>query len=73
MKTFKFNFICCVFIFFIQNNIGQIKVGPLFSDDMILQRNAEVSIWGESNINEKINVFTSWDNNKQTSQSNQNG
>jgi len=73
MKNFKFNFICCVFILFIQNNIGQIKVGPLFSDDMILQRNAEVSIWGESNINQKINVFTSWDNNKKTTQSNQNG
>tara|TARA_B100000767_G_scaffold274575_1_gene308038 strand:- start:3508 stop:4947 length:1440 start_codon:yes stop_codon:yes gene_type:complete len=65
-------FFSAFFIFLINLN-GQIKVSPLFSDDMILQRSSMVAVWGSSKANEKVSVFSSWNNKEVTTQSDDNG
>ena len=37
-------------------------MGPLFSDDMILQRESQVPIWGLASPNEKVTILSSWNN-----------
>lgn len=34
----------------------------VFSDNMVLQRNAEVKLWGWASVNEEITITTGWDN-----------
>ena len=42
------------------NNPNKIKVAPLFSDGMVLQRNNKVDIWGTSTPNLNIKIQTEW-------------
>ena len=42
------------------NNPNEIKVAPLFSDGMVLQRNNKVDIWGTSAPNLNIRIQTEW-------------
>lgn len=39
---------------------AQIKVANILTDNMVLQRNTEVKIWGKAKPGEKLNVITSW-------------
>ncbi|WP_461533162.1 sialate O-acetylesterase [Sinomicrobium sp.] len=39
---------------------AQTKLGALFSDHMVLQRETEVSIWGTDNPDTKISISTEW-------------
>ena len=39
-----------------------ISLPAIFGDNMVLQRNAEVAIWGWANPDEKIKLIASWDN-----------
>ena len=45
----------------------------LFSDNMVLQRNSNVNIWGKSNPNQKVTVYSSWNNKSVKTNSNNNG
>ncbi len=45
----------------------------LFSDNMILQRNSNVNIWGKSNPNQIVTIYSSWNNKSQKTKSNSNG
>ena len=45
----------------------------LFSDNMILQRNSKVNIWGKSNPNQIVTVYASWNNKFEKTISNSNG
>ena len=45
----------------------------LFSDNMILQRNSKVNIWGKSNPNQIVTVYSSWNNKFEKTKSNSNG
>ena len=56
-------------IFFSINLIGQIELSNLFTDNMVLQRNSNVNIWGKSSPNKFINIFTSWNNINTTTKS----
>ena len=40
---------------------AKIKLAALFSDNMILQQQQLVPVWGWAEKNENINVTTSWD------------
>ena len=62
-----------LFFIFLYNLNAQIKVSPLFSDDMILQRNSEVPIWGSSNANEKISIILSWNHERVSTLADKNG
>jgi Domain of unknown function (DUF303). len=37
-----------------------VKLPSIFSDNMVLQENTQVSIWGKASANEKITVTNSW-------------
>jgi sialate O-acetylesterase len=41
---------------------ANVVLPSVFSDNMVLQRNAPVKLWGWSQPNEEITVTTSWDN-----------
>ena len=45
----------------------------LFSDNMVLQRNSNVNIWGKSNPNQTVTVYSSWNNKSVKTKSNING
>ena len=40
---------------------AEIKVASVLGDNMVLQRNSEVKIWGASSPGEKISVKSDWD------------
>lgn len=54
--------IIIVSVFYISNSFATIKLPALVSDNMVLQQQAEVKIWGWASANSKISVSTSWDN-----------
>lgn len=43
-------------------SLAQIRLCPLFSDNMVLQQQSDVFVWGESKARQKITLTTSWDN-----------
>ena len=45
----------------------------LFSDNMVLQRNSSVNIWGKSNPNQILTVYSSWNNKSVKTKSNSSG
>ena len=69
----KKNLFFCVLFVFISNLNAQIELGPLFSDDMILQRNSQVPIWGSAKGNEKVSITSSWNNNEVITKADNNG
>ena len=42
------------------NEYNELKVSPLFSNGAVLQRNTQVSIWGEAVPNSDIKIFSEW-------------
>lgn len=57
-----FNLFNLAFTFLILSNplIAQTKLASLFSDHMVLQRNAQVAIFGFDKPNSKITISTTW-------------
>ena len=54
-----------LFILLFSLNLNcQIELNNLFTDNMVLQRNSSVNVWGESSPNKVIKVYSSW--NKKT-------
>lgn len=43
---------------------AQVKLLPIFSDNMVLQQQTQAPIWGESKPNKKVEIKTSWDQKK---------
>lgn len=41
---------------------GQLKLSTIFSNDMILQQNQSVSVWGEATPGKSVKVTPSWNN-----------
>lgn len=52
---------------------AKIKVAPILGNDMVLQRNTEVKLWGKANPNEKLTIATGWDKEKVKTVSNAKG
>lgn len=52
---------------------AQIKVASVLGDNMVLQRNSEVKIWGTALPNDKLVVSTDWDKSKISTVSNNKG
>ena len=60
MKT---NLLKSLFFLILSNSIrANVTLPNIFSDNMVLQRNSEVSIWGWGNPNEEIKLISSWNN-----------
>lgn len=66
-------FLNLIFLFFVTGISAQIQMGPLFSDDMILQRESQVPIWGLASPNEKVTVLSSWNNKTTSTKADNNG
>ncbi len=59
------SFILFVFCLFCSNTLfAEVKLSTIFSDNMVLQQQSDVAIWGSANKNAKVSVTTSW--NKKT-------
>jgi len=65
--------ILVLFLLCFINLQAALKVASVLGDNMVLQRNTEVKIWGTANPNEKIKVITSWNNAPVSVVSNENG
>ena len=61
------------FLFFTLLMQAQIKVASILGDNMVLQRNSEVKIWGTSEPNSKLIISASWDKSKITATANDKG
>ena len=46
----------------LQNSNAKVILSDIFTDNMVLQRNSEVPVWGKSKPNTKIELTASWDN-----------
>ena len=66
-------FLNLIFLLFVTGISAQIQMGPLFSDDMILQRESQVPIWGLASPNEKVTVLSSWNNKTTSTKADNNG
>ena len=64
-----------IFLFGISYNFisGQIKVANILGDNMVLQRNSEVKIWGKAKAGQKLIVASEWNKMKVTATSDVNG
>jgi len=53
-----------ILLLFLVSNLASANVTlpNIFSDNMVLQRNSEVKIWGWGSPKEEISITTSWDN-----------
>lgn len=51
-----------IFLFLCLNAYSKIKLSPLFSENMVLQQNTEVKLWGEALVGAKLTVKTTWNN-----------
>jgi len=52
---------------------AQIKIASVLGDNMVLQRNSEVKIWGKAEPNKSLKITTSWNKAVATALSNENG
>ncbi|MDR2039328.1 MAG: sialate O-acetylesterase [Bacteroidales bacterium] len=73
-KSIKTIIVCFLFaVFFAFQINASIKLPSFFSDNMVLQQQSEVAIWGWSNPNTSVKVVTSWDKKNVTTKSDKNG
>jgi len=59
---YKLLVILLLFFFSVQNGTAQTRLPGLFADNMVLQQQQLVSIWGMDNPGTKISVKSSWGN-----------
>lgn len=52
---------------------AEIQLPSIISDNMVLQQNAVVLLWGKANANEKLVIKTSWDNKEYNAQASDDG
>ena len=52
---------------------AKVKVGSVLGDNMVLQRDTEVQIWGTAQPGERLSITTGWNNVKKIFKANENG
>lgn len=65
-------FLACFFIQ-VTYSIAQVRLSPIFSNNMVLQQQTQAPIWGSSLPDKKIEIVTSWDNEKYTTSADSQG
>src|SRR5438270_652010 len=53
-------------LFFFLSASAQLRLPAVITDNMVLQRQSSVALWGWGNASERIFVTTSWDNKTDT-------
>lgn len=71
MKTRSILLSVFLFSFLIAN--AELKVSSILGNNMVLQRNSEVKIWGNTYPNQKVTVKTDWNKSKVSVVSNEKG
>ena len=51
-----------LFLIFLNTAFANITLPNVFSDNMVLQRNTEITIWGRANPKEEVKITPSWNN-----------
>lgn len=69
----RFIIISIICFLSVLNIQGAIKMPAIFCDNMVLQQDTEVAIWGWANKNTTVKITTSWNNAKYSTRSNQDG
>jgi sialate O-acetylesterase len=72
MRTFKIIYISLLLMFTTQS-YSNISLPAVFSDNMVLQRNAEVKIWGWAKPTEEVKLQVSWSREIISTTANENG
>lgn len=62
-----------IFILIANFAFSEIWLPAIFSDNMVLQQNSDVKIWGKADKNSEITICTSWNNNEVKCKSDKNG
>lgn len=62
MKSLRYSLILLLFTFIVSQAYALVTLPSIFSDNMVLQQNSTVKIWGWAKPYEEITVTTSWDN-----------
>ncbi|HMH22502.1 MAG TPA: sialate O-acetylesterase [Puia sp.] len=52
---------------------GQIRLPPVINNNMVLQQQSKVALWGDATANTQLTVSTTWDNRKYKTKSDQSG
>lgn len=68
----KFSLTIFLLISFLPVNAA-ITVGSVLGDNMVLQRNSEVKLWGKAGANQKLNIVVGWSNEKISTTANDKG
>lgn len=72
MNDMKKAFLLILFVF-ASNTLAAINLPAIFSDNMVLQANADAPIWGKADPNSKIIITNSWDKKEITAEANAQG
>mgnify|MGYP000848869458 FL=1 len=62
-----------IFLLSVLSLNAKIKVAPILGDNMVLQRNTEVKLWGTADPNQKLTLTTSWNKAKISTVANDKG
>jgi sialate O-acetylesterase len=62
-----------VFVFSSVTIYGEVKLPSIFGDNMVLQQETEVSIWGTATKNSTVRISTSWNNKSYTTKAGSEG
>lgn len=75
MKRFEFKTLFVVLLVLVASLAAKAKVTmtPLFSDNMVLQQQSKVAIWGWTDAKTEVSVETSWNNKSYTVKSDRDG
>lgn len=65
--------ISLLFLFGSATLSAQVKLLPIFSDNMVLQQQTQAPVWGETKPNKTVEITTSWDKRKYTVQADDQG
>lgn len=66
MKSKLSLLILIVLVLFSTTAQGEIKLSEILTDNMVLQRNTEVKLWGTASAGEKLTIITDWNNSQYT-------
>lgn len=62
-----------IFLISVFSSNAKIKVASVLGDNMVLQRNTEVKLWGTADPNQKLTITTSWNKAKLSTTANDKG
>lgn len=62
-----------IFLISVFSSNAKIKVASVLGDNMVLQRNTEVKLWGTADPNQKLTIATSWNKAKLSTTANDKG